>query len=109
MGIEDVLGAISPAFSVISGKGPYADLAQSGLGGIIPQVIANSGEEERKKKEEEERKKKAQRGIVTPTVGAGMKKGGKVKKMAKGGAVKSSASKRADGCAQRGKTRGKMV
>jgi hypothetical protein len=36
-----------------------------------------------------------------------MKKGGKVKK-AKGGSV-SSASKRADGCAQRGKTRGKFV
>ena len=35
----------------------------------------------------------------------GMKKGGKVKKMAAGGSV----SKRADGCAQRGKTRGKMV
>ena len=27
----------------------------------------------------------------------------------KGGSVKSSASKRADGCAQRGKTRGRMV
>lgn len=39
---------------------------------------------------------------------SGMKKGGKVKKMASGGKV-SSASKRADGCAQRGKTRGKMV
>ena len=34
----------------------------------------------------------------------GMKKGGKVKKMASGG----SASKRADGIAQRGKTRGKV-
>ena len=30
-------------------------------------------------------------------------------KMAKGGSVKSSASKRGDGCAIRGKTRGKMV
>jgi hypothetical protein len=29
--------------------------------------------------------------------------------MKKGGQVKSSASKRADGCAQKGKTRGKMV
>lgn len=38
----------------------------------------------------------------------GMKKGGKVKKMASGGKV-SSASSRADGCAQRGKTRGRMV
>ena len=37
------------------------------------------------------------------------KRGGKVKKMASGGAVKSSASKRADGCAQRGKTRGRMI
>lgn len=37
-----------------------------------------------------------------------MKKGGKVKKMASGGKV-SSASKRADGCVTKGKTKGKMV
>ncbi len=36
---------------------------------------------------------------------SGMKKGGKVKKMAKGG----SASRRGDGCATQGKTRGKFV
>lgn len=35
-------------------------------------------------------------------------KGGMTKKFAKGGSV-SSASKRADGCAQRGKTKGKFV
>jgi hypothetical protein len=39
---------------------------------------------------------------------AGMKKGGTVKKMAKGGSV-SSASKRADGCAIKGKTKGRFV
>lgn len=39
----------------------------------------------------------------------GYKKGGKVKKMASGGSVKASASRRGDGIAQRGKTRGKMV
>jgi len=40
----------------------------------------------------------------------GFKKGGKVKKMAKGGAVKApSASRRGDGCAARGKTKGRMV
>jgi len=38
----------------------------------------------------------------------GLKRGGKVKKMASGGSV-SSASKRADGIATKGKTRGKMV
>jgi len=37
------------------------------------------------------------------------KKGGIVKKMAKGGSVKSSASRRGDGIAQRGKTKGRMV
>lgn len=37
-----------------------------------------------------------------------MRRGGRVKKYAKGGSTYSSASKRADGIAQRGKTRGKM-
>ena len=60
-------------------------------------------------------------GTAIPTLGGGsmgsgvgvrgkfsFKKGGKVKKMAKGGSV-SSASKRADGCATKGKTKGKFV
>ena len=40
---------------------------------------------------------------------AAMKRGGPVKKMAKGGVVSSSASSRSDGCAMKGKTRGRMV
>jgi hypothetical protein len=36
-----------------------------------------------------------------------MKKGGAVKKMASGGSV--SASRRGDGCATKGKTKGRMV
>lgn len=53
-------------------------------------------------------------GPMTPVRGGGMapasmatmmKKGGKVKCMAKGG----SASKRADGCATKGKTKGKII
>jgi hypothetical protein len=46
--------------------------------------------------EAEEKKKQA----------PGMKRGGAVKKMAKGG---STASKRADGCATKGKTKGRFV
>ena len=38
----------------------------------------------------------------------GMKKGGKVQAYAKGGSV-SSASSRGDGCAQRGKTKGRFI
>ena len=47
--------------------------------------------------------------------GSGMKKGGAVRRksgtkcMKSGGSVKSSASRRGDGCAQRGKTRGRIV
>ena len=40
--------------------------------------------------------------------GSGMRRGGKVKRYASGGSV-SSASKRADGCATKGKTRGKFI
>jgi len=52
--------------------------------------ISQAKEDKKKEKEAKEMKEKP------------------VKKMAKGGSV-SSASSRADGCAQRGKTRGKMV
>jgi hypothetical protein len=38
----------------------------------------------------------------------GMKRGGKVKKMASGGMARSSASRRGDGIASKGKTRGRM-
>jgi hypothetical protein len=58
-------------------------LAQASALGIIPKEISNDQEDE----EEEEKKRKY------------MKKGGTV----------SSASSRADGCAERGKTRGRFV
>ena len=47
-------------------------------------------------------------GTYASGMAAGMKKGGAVKKKAKGGTV-SSASKRADGCAVKGKTKGRFV
>jgi hypothetical protein len=59
-------------------------LAQASALGIIPKEISNDQEDE----EEEKRKKPRY-----------MKKGGTV----------SSASSRADGCAERGKTRGRFV
>jgi hypothetical protein len=40
---------------------------------------------------------------------AAMKRGGPVKKMAKGGVVSSSASSRSDGCVTKGRTKGRMV
>jgi len=59
---------------------PSAKSASSEVGSMYKRLTASDIEEDKKKK-------------------IGMKKGGKV----------SSASKRADGCATKGKTRGKMV
>jgi hypothetical protein len=59
--------------------------------------IKDPAEVRRLRMEEEEEKKRGN---------PGMKRGGAVKKMAKGG---STASKRADGCATKGKTKGRFV
>jgi hypothetical protein len=53
----------------------------------------------------------ARRRMMEASFEGGMKRGGKVKKMAKGGMTSkmSSASRRGDGIATKGKTRGRMV
>lgn len=91
MAFKDVLKAVSPV-AMIADKNP--DMLR-GLG-LVGNIAANKLEdrEERKRREAE----MAQTGApVVPQ--PGMKKGGKV----------SSASKRADGCAVKGKTKGRMV
>lgn len=67
---------------------------------MMPKGMA---EEARKMLEQGKREKKPAK--IADYDMDGMKKGGKVKKYAGGG----SASKRADGCATKGKTRGKFV
>ena len=96
--IEDV----SPLAAMISGKGGMGKAMRQGFGGIAPMMIARSGYEN----EEEERRAQEQAAAEQAAAEGGMKKGGRVK----GGKVKmSTASKRADGIAQRGKTKGRMV
>ena len=69
------------------------------IGGAASRYKSAKGAEESLNRELESQMKRETRG---------MKKGGKVKKMASGGKT-SSASSRADGCAQRGKTKGRMI
>jgi hypothetical protein len=77
---------------MISGKGGMGKAMRQGFGGIAPMMIARSGYEN----EEEERRAQEQAAMEQAAAAeGGMKKGGKV----------SSASKRADGIAIRGKTR----
>jgi hypothetical protein len=87
------LDDLSPLAGMITGRGAMGKLIRSGVGGAIPTAIARDAykdyEEERQAAEAAEK---------------GMRKGGKVKKMKSGGYVKS-----ADGCAKRGKTKGRFV
>lgn len=75
---------VSPMAGMLTGEGLMGKLISQGVGGVLPAAIARNAQRDAA---EEEKK-----------VG-GMKKGGSV----------SSASKRADGCCIRGKTRGKMM
>jgi hypothetical protein len=78
--------------------------------GVLPRLAVKEYEDRKQDKMEAEEQLRAQEQAAAEqaAVEGGMKKGGRVKKMAKGGSV-GSASKRADGCAMRGKTRGRMV
>jgi hypothetical protein len=100
MGMKDILGTISPAYGVLKGEGAFGKLAPNL--GLIPAAIADRRQ---RKKDAAGREVPMTPQEQAQTAATGMKKGGSIKKMASGG----SASKRADGCAQRGKTRGKMV
>ena len=74
------------------------DLVNYGPFGVLPRMAVKEYD---KQKEEEKRRMEEQAAAEQAAAQSGMKKGGKVKV--------SSASKRADGCATKGKTRGKMV
>jgi hypothetical protein len=90
MAFKDVLKAVSPV-AMLAGNNP--DMLR-GLG-LVGNIAANKLEDR-----EEKKRREAEMAGGAPTVPQpGMKKGGKV----------SSASKRADGCAVKGKTRGRMV
>jgi hypothetical protein len=90
MGLK--LEDVSPMAAMMTGEGAMGKLISQGVGGAIPAMIARSAQRD---SAEDERQKT----IAASAPGASMKKGGSV----------SSASKRADGIAQRGKTRGRLV
>ncbi len=87
---------LSPVAGIMSGKGLMGDIARSGMMGLAPAAISRNAYDQA----EEERVAREAAAAAAREAGAKpMKKGGKV----------SSASKRADGIAQRGKTRGRIV
>jgi hypothetical protein len=100
MGLK--LGDISPIAGILTGEGAIGKIAGEGMLGLGPKFIANQAqdEDERKEKEKKARRGTAAQQIDSTTTAPAYKKGGM---------VKSKASSRADGCAKRGKTRGRMV
>jgi hypothetical protein len=92
MSFKKILGTLSPAYGMATGEGMFGNAV-----GVLP-AIAKDMRDDR----EEKKRRAAEAGMVPGQGGQApmpMKKGGKV----------SSASKRADGCAVKGKTRGKIV
>lgn len=95
MGWKDTLGSISPLYGAATGRGMMGKM-------LNPDEAKRIADEENARTiaaqasaEQAESNKQAAAGAAQLS---GMKKGGKV----------SSASKRADGCCVRGKTRGKI-
>jgi hypothetical protein len=89
---KKILGTLSPAYGLMSGQGAFGKLAPAA--GLLPMALA----QDRKDRKEEEAANAASPVIKAPTAG-----------MKKGGSVKSSASRRADGIATKGKTKGRMI
>ncbi len=86
MGIKDVLGSLSPLYGMASGKGAFGNDV-----GLLP--MAARGMRNRMSREEE-----------SPTIiSIGIEKGEEPEEMRSGGMVRSNI----DGCAIRGKTKGK--
>ena len=133
MGIK--IGDLSPLGGAITGKGLFGkglgamNKALGPMAGIMPRMAGSAQKKNARRAAAEEEimamrqadfnaKRNGAAGMrARPMVedimmaeeapaGAMMRKGGKVKKMAKGG---STASKRGDGCATKGKTKGKFI
>ena len=90
MSFKKILGTVSPVAGMISGEGLFGQPV-----GALP-MIAKKIRDDREEDKQRAAMEAAQAGQVPQP---GMKKGGKV----------SSASKRADGIATKGKTKGRIV
>ena len=98
MGMESLLGlAFTPKL--------IKNLIGDGDNDAVKRAIADYDKERQEKEKAAQEKAMSGMSGMAPGMAPGMKRGGAVKKMAKGG----SASSRADGCAAKGKTKGRFV
>ena len=102
--MANILYELSPMLGALAGKGTFGNLLGKEDSLKAARDAAAKKEEDDKKAAFDKSASNGGRNAPQP----GMRKGGAVKKYAKGGSVKSTASRRGDGIAQRGKTRGKI-
>ena len=99
----DLAAALSPAYSIMKGKGPASVLAGAGLGGVLTMPFAQKQRDKRK------RSKMAMASAQMPqTASSSMSATGanEMQRMMMGGMMKRS--KPIDGLATKGKTKGSM-
>ena len=99
----DLAAALSPAYSIMKGKGPVSDLVAGGLGGVALMPFAQKQRDKRK------RSKMAMASAQMPqTARSSMAATGanEMQRMMMGGMMKRS--KPIDGLATKGKTKGSM-
>lgn len=91
---DKILSAISPAYGIATGSGPYRDLL-----GVVGRGIYDRARDKRER-EKEEKEKTAEMDRIAGRVGASSYNTTVQKKMMGGGRTKSI-----DGCAVKGKTK----
>jgi len=102
--MANILYELSPVMGALAGKGTFGNLLGKADSLKLAKEAADKEEAGKQKAAADRIASNAGRNAPQPT----MRKGGAVKKYANGGSVKSSAPRRADGIAQKGKTRGKI-
>jgi len=101
---KEMLANLSPAYGIATGLGMFGKAADKGFLGLGARALAKQGQQRAEEKAAQEQLMK--QGIAAAPA-AQAQTAQPAAKMKKGGTV--SASSRADGIAQRGKTKGRMV
>ena len=99
----DLAAALSPAYSIMKGKGPASALAGAGLGGVLTMPFAQKQRDQRKRRKMEMAAAQMPQAASSSMSATGANQ---MQRMMVGGMMKRS--KPIDGLATKGKTKGSM-
>ena len=99
----DLAAALSPAYSIMKGKGPASALAGAGLGGVLTMPFARKQRDKRKRRQMEMASAQMPQAASSSMSATGANE---MQRMMMGGMMKRS--KPIDGLATKGKTKGSM-